>query len=122
MNSSASPHHSLAATASLDFTLPSELPSDPAANPFRVVVDPALRVRLRQALAELINSHDDQLAQHFASGKLSLDSYKEYIELFARCLRETMESREGVGYLLNAAGFQVPPEEINLHPQWRWKE
>ena len=32
-----------------------------------------------------------------------------------------MESREGVAYLLRAAGFEVPPEEINLTPELRWK-
>jgi hypothetical protein len=32
-----------------------------------------------------------------------------------------MESREGVAYLLRAAGFDVPPDEINLDPVLRWK-
>jgi hypothetical protein len=32
-----------------------------------------------------------------------------------------MESREGVAYLLRAVGFKVPAEEINLHPELRWK-
>src|SRR3982074_1512990 len=95
--------------------------SDPGATPFKVVVDPEMRLKLRRALVELIDYHDEALAEHFAEGKLALESYKEYIELFARSLKETMESREGVSYLLRAVGFDVPPEEINLHPDLRWK-
>ncbi|HEY5752404.1 MAG TPA: hypothetical protein VIT21_04585 [Chthoniobacterales bacterium] len=90
-------------------------------NPFRVVVDPAMRAKLKDALIRMIDHHDTTLADFFADGQLSLDSYKEYIELFALSLRETMETREGVAYLLKAAGFEVPPEEINLRPEWRWK-
>ena len=95
---------------------------DPGATPFKVVVDPEMRLKLRRALVELIDYHDEALAEHFADGKLALESYKEYIELFARSLKETMESREGVSYLLRAAGFEVPPGEINLDPQLRWKK
>ena len=94
---------------------------DVGATPFKVVVDPEMRVKLRRALIELIDYHDEALAEHFAEGKLALESYKEYIELFARSLKETMESREGVSYMLRAVGFDVPPEEINLHPDLRWK-
>jgi hypothetical protein len=94
---------------------------DPGATPFKVVVDPEMRLKLRRALVELIDYHDEALAEHFAEGKLALESYKEYIELFARSLKETMESREGVSYLLRAVGFDVPPEDINLHPDLRWK-
>ena len=94
---------------------------DPGATPFKVVVDPEMRLKLRRALIELIDYHDEALAENFAEGKLELESYKEYIELFARSLKETMESREGVAYLLRAVGFQVPPEEINLQPTLRWK-
>ena len=94
---------------------------DPGATPFKVVVDPAMRVKLRKALIELIDYHDDALAENFTEGKLELESYKEYIELFARSLKETMESREGVAYLLRSVGFEVRPEEINLHPVLRWK-
>ncbi len=94
---------------------------DPSATPFKIVVDPEMRMKLRRALIELIDYHDESLAEHFAEGKLELDSYKEYIELFARSLKETMESREGVAYLLRAAGFEVPPEQINLQPELRWK-
>ena len=94
---------------------------DAGATPFKVVVDPEMRLKLRRALIELIDYHDEALAEHFAEGKLELESYKEYIELFALSLKETMESREGVAYLLRAVGFQVPPEEINLHPELRWK-
>jgi hypothetical protein len=94
---------------------------DAGATPFKVVVDPAMRLKLRRALIELIDYHDESLAEHFSEGKLALESYKEYIELFARSLKETMESREGVNYLLRAAGFEVRPEEINLNPELRWK-
>ena len=94
---------------------------DPAATPFKVVVDPEMRMKLRRALFDLIDYHDEALADHFAEGKLELESYKEYIELFARSLKETMDSREGVLYLLRAAGFNVPAQEINLEPELRWK-
>jgi hypothetical protein len=94
---------------------------DAGATPFKVVVDPEMRLKLRRALIELIDYHDEALAEHFSEGKLALESYKEYIELFARSLKETMESREGVAYLLRAVGFEVRPEEINLNPELRWK-
>ena len=94
---------------------------DPGATPFKIVVDPEMRLKLRRALFELIDYHDEALAEHFSEGKLALESYKEYIELFARSLKETMESREGVSYLLRAVGFDVRPEEINLQPDLRWK-
>jgi hypothetical protein len=96
--------------------------SDPAATPFKVVIDPKMRMELRRALIDLIDYHDEALAEHFAEGKLALESYKEYIELFARSLKETMESREGVAYLLRAAGFDVPLDQINLQPELRWKK
>jgi hypothetical protein len=95
---------------------------DPAAAPFKTVVDPKLRLELRRALIDLIDYHDEALAEHFADGKLALESYKEYIELFARSLKETMESREGVSYLLRSCGFDVRAEEINLRPELRWKK
>ena len=94
---------------------------DPGASPFKVVVDPQMRLQLRRALIDLIDNHDEALAEHFADGKLALESYKEYIEVFARSLKETMESPEGVSYLLRAVGFEVPPEQVNLHPELRWK-
>lgn len=96
--------------------------TDPGANPFKIVIDPKVRLDLKRALFDLIDYHDEALAEHFAEGKLALDSYKEYVELFARSLKETMESREGVSYLLRSVGFEVPPEEINLHPELRWKK
>jgi hypothetical protein len=95
---------------------------DPAATPFKIVVDPKLRLDLRRALIDLIDYHDEALAENFAQGKLQLESYKEYIELFARSLKETMESREGVSYLLRSVGFDVRPEDINLEPELRWKK
>jgi hypothetical protein len=94
---------------------------DAGATPFKVVIDPKLRLELRRALIDLIDYHDEALAENFADGKLMLESYKEYIELFARSLKETMESREGVSYLLRSTGFDVPPHEINLDPELRWK-
>ena len=96
--------------------------ADPGANPFKVVIDPKVRMDLRRALIDLIDYHDDALAEHFSQGKLALESYKEYIELFARSLKETMASREGVSYLLRSVGFSVPPEDINLDPELRWKK
>ena len=96
--------------------------TDASATPFKVVIDPKVRLDLRRALVDLIDYHDESLAEHFAQGKLALDSYKEYVELFARSLKETMESREGVSYLLRSVGFDVDPEEINLHPELRWKK
>src|SRR5947209_18047273 len=94
---------------------------DASATPFKVVIDPRVRLDLKRALFDLIDYHDEALAEHFAEGKLALDSYKEYVELFARSLKETMESREGVSYLLRSVGFEVPPEDINLHPELLWK-
>ena len=94
---------------------------DAAASPFRIVIDPQMRLQLRRALIDLIDNHDEALAAHYADNKLALESYKEYIEVFARSLKETMESAEGVSFLLRAVGFDVPPEQVNLHPELRWK-
>ena len=95
---------------------------DPSSSPFRVVVDPHMRVAIKKALSELIDHHDDALASYVTQGKLALESYKEYIELFARALRETMESREGVAYLLKSAGLDgVSAADVNMTPEWRWK-
>ena len=97
-------------------------PLDPSASPFKVVVDPAMRASLKQALFDLIDHHDATLASYVTDGKLSLESYKEYVELFARSLRETMDNREGVHYLLRAAGLEgLRAEEVNLAPEWRWR-
>src|SRR6478609_5464497 len=106
----------------IDFDISKEpIPSDPSANPFKLVVDPAMRQRLRRALFELIESHDQELARYVGEGSLALDSYKEYIELFAHSLKQTMSSREGVTYLLKACGFEVTKDDINLQPETRWK-
>lgn len=95
---------------------------DANASPFKVVVDPVMRARLKKSLFNLIDHHDEALACYVSQGKLSLESYKEYIELFARSLRETMDSPEGVLYLLKSAGLEgIAPESINLTPEWRWK-
>ena len=95
--------------------------ADASDSPFKLTVDPQMRGNLRDALLELIECHDIELARYVSERKLLLESYKEYIELFARSLRECMESREGVAYLLKSCGFEVPAEEINLKPDWRWK-
>ena len=94
--------------------------TDASANPFKLVVDPNMRLRLRKALFELIENHDAQLADYVSGGQLKLESYKEYIEIFARSLRESMGTREGVKYLLESCGFEVDEEEINLTPETRW--
>ena len=95
--------------------------ANPGASPFKIVIDPQMRLQLRRALIDLIDNHDEALAAHYSDGQLALESYKEYIEVFARSLKETMESREGVSYLLRAVGFDVPPEAVNLRPELRWK-
>jgi hypothetical protein len=95
---------------------------DAGASPFKIVVDPQMRMQLRRAMIDLIDNHDQALADHYSDGKLALESYKEYIEVFARSLKETMESPEGVSYLLHAVGFEVPPEQVNLRPELRWKQ
>ncbi len=95
--------------------------SDPTANPFRLVVDPVMRVRLRRALFEMIENHDQELARYVSEGSLALESYKEYVEIFASSLKQTMNSREGVAYLLRACGFQIEEADINLQPETRWK-
>ncbi len=106
----------------VDFDISKEpIPSDPSANPFKLVVDPAMRIRLRKALFDLIESHDQELARYVGEGSLALDSYKEYIELFAHSLKQTMGSRDGIAYLLKSCGFEVTKEDINLQPETRWK-
>ena len=78
--------------------------------------------RAEKALFALIDHHDETLAGYVTDGKLSLESYKEYVELFARSLRETMDNREGVHYLLRAAGLEtIAAEDVNLSPEWRWR-
>lgn len=108
--------------ATLSFDLDNEVASsDPTANPFRLVVDPAMRIRLRRALFEMIENHDQELARYVSEGSLALESYKEYVEIFASSLKQTMSSREGVAYLLRACGFHIDEGEINLQPETRWK-
>ena len=97
------------------------VPADPAANPFRLVVDPVMRMRLRRALFDMIENHDMELARYVSEGALALDSYKEYIELFAHSLHNTTGTAEGVAYLLEACGFRVEKEAINLVPEIRWR-
>jgi hypothetical protein len=108
--------------ATLAFDISQEISStDPSANPFKLVVDPVMRIKLRRALFELIENHDQELARYVSDGSLALDSYKEYVELFARSLRETMASKEGIAYLLEYCGFEVNKEDVNLYPVTRWK-
>jgi hypothetical protein len=108
--------------ATLSFDVSDEpLPTDPCANPFKLVVDPVMRIRLRRALFDLIENHDQELSRYVSEGSLALDSYKEYVEIFANSLKQTMGSREGIAYLLGACGFQINEAEINLQPETRWK-
>lgn len=110
------------ALTTLAFEVSSDvLPTDPGANPFRLVVDPVMRVKLRRALFDLIESHDQELSKYVSEGSLALDSYKEYIELFAHSLKQTMGTPEGVAYMLQSCGFEVSKGEINLQPETRWK-
>lgn len=97
------------------------VPSNPLANPYRVVVDPAMRVRLRKALGDLIDSHDAELSKYISEGSLGVENYKEYVEMIARSLRDTLASKEGVSYLLEAIGFDIDPDTINLNPETRWR-
>jgi len=97
------------------------MPSDPTASPFKLVVDPSLRAKLHRAVMELLDNHDQELAKHVADGFLELESCKEYVELFARYLRDTMSTREGVAYLLHSCGFDVPLELVETNPQTRWR-
>jgi hypothetical protein len=107
--------------ATLTFDITQSTATDSGANPFKLVVDPVMRIKLRKALFELIENHDQELARYVSDGSLALDSYKEYVELFARSLRETMGSKEGVTYLLEYCGFEVKKEDVNLYPATRWK-
>ena len=110
------------ALTTINFDLANEpLPSDPGANPFKLVVDPVMRVRLRRALFDMIESHDQELARYVGEGTLALESYKEYIELFASSLKQTMGDAEGVAFLMDACGFKVAKQDINLTPETRWK-
>src|SRR5207253_964395 len=46
---------------------------DAGANPFKIVIDPKVRMDLRRALIDLIDYHDEALADHFAECKLALE-------------------------------------------------
>jgi hypothetical protein len=119
-NSNTLPHESLAVTpVAIESQPPIML--DASDSPFRTMLDPEMRANMREALIKLIDCHDEELARYVSQGKLSLDSYKEYVELFARSLRECMESRDGIAYLLKACGFDIAPTDINLKPEWRWR-
>lgn len=122
MNEPSSSHSTDSQIAPLSFDLSREpLPSDPSANPFKLVVDPVMRIRLLRALFEMIETHDQELSRYVSDGSLALESYKEYVEIFAKSLKDTMGSQEGVAYLLEYCGFEVEKEGINLNPETRWK-
>jgi hypothetical protein len=121
MKETATPRDQALATTAMFEVSNEPIPSDASANPFRLVVDPVMRMRLRKALFDLIESHDKELARYVSDGSLALDSYKEYIELFARSLRETVSSKDGIAYLLESCGFQVDKGDINLNPETRWR-
>ena len=93
-----------------------------SASPFAYSIDPHLRMLLKKAVLQLIDNHDNCMESYVQEGKLRVDSYKEYIELFARGLCETMNNKEGVSYLFDACGFDVKPDDVNLHPDWRWED
>lgn len=119
MHEQVSPDQSLA-TLTFDISREPQA-SDPTANPFRLVVDPVMRIRLRRAIFDLIENHDQELARFVGDGALALDSYKEYVEIFSKSLKDTLASQEGVAYLLEACGFEVDKTSINLNPETRWR-
>ncbi len=90
--------------------------ADPGASPFKIVVDPQMRQQLRRALIELIDNHDESLAAHYSDGRLALESYKEYIEVF-RPQSERDDGKPGRRFLFAprgrvrraAGGGQSPP-------------
>lgn len=91
-------------------------------SPFRRVIDPDLRDSLQEALVRLTEDHQHQVSYMVENGQLSVDSYKEYVELLARFLRDTIGSKAGVKYLLDACGLtDATEEEINLEPELRWQ-
>ncbi len=92
-------------------------------NPFRQVLDPEVCESLQQALLRLVDDHQKQVAYMVESGQLGVASYKEYVELLARFLRETIGSKAGVKYLLDSCGLEGATEEdINLEPELRWTQ
>jgi hypothetical protein len=91
-------------------------------SPFRRVLDPEIREALQEALLRLIDDHQRQVSYMVESNQLHVDSYKEYVELLARFLRETLGSRAGVKFLLDSCGLEgSTEEEINLEPDLRWR-
>ena len=93
------------------------------ANPFRRVIDPDVTTALQEALARLVHDHQLQVAYMVESGQLEVGSYKEYVELLSRFLRETIGSKAGVKYLLDSCGLEGATEDsINLNPELRWTQ
>ena len=92
-----------------------------ARRPFKVVIDPEMRLKLRRALIELIDYHDEALAEHFAEGKLDT----RILQGIHRTLRAQFEGNNGKprrrGLSPARVGFEVRSEEINLNPELRWK-
>jgi len=68
-------------------------------------VDPVMRMRLRKSLFDLIDSHDAELARFVSEGALALDSYKEYIELFARSLQKRWVPKKALRICWRLAGL-----------------
>ena len=64
---------------------------DVSGTPFKVVVDPDMRLKLKRALIDLIDYHDEALAEHFAEGKLALES----VQGIHRAFRTQLEGDNG---------------------------
>ena len=62
------------------------LPTDSGANPFKLVVDPIMRIKLRRALFEMIETHDQELARYVSDGTLALDSRSEERRVGKECI------------------------------------
>jgi hypothetical protein len=88
-------------------------PGSPGASPFKIVIDPQMRLQLRRALIErsIITTNPWRLI--IPAAELALRSYKGGI----RGQRAEPEERWRAGRRLpfvRAVGFNVPSEEVNL--------
>jgi hypothetical protein len=100
---------------------PTAEPKHISGNPFRQVIDPEVSAALQSALTRLVEDHQRQVAYLVESDQLQVGSYKEYVELLARFVRETIGSKAGVKYLLDSCGLEGATEEtVNLEPELRW--
>ena len=52
--------------------------ADSSANPFKLVVDPVMRVKLRRALFELIENHDEELARYVCDALVLPSDYEPW--------------------------------------------